>query len=145
MRTVFGAVHTEPICTRQPDFIAVLIIEPAADCVQPVIVVRILFRLCVQCSNCRNRSCNSGASHHASQQNRFPAFPHFHKKLLPFSSKRTKNMFVHHYTGYQKKSQALLGKIYEMRKMTGLHFCLHCVIIEVFDFYRLPEVRRAFL
>lgn len=21
-----------------------------------------------------------------------------------------------------------------MRKMTGLHFCLHCVIIEVFDF-----------
>ena len=47
VRAVFGAVHAEPVCTCQPDFIAIFIIEAAAHCVQPVIVVRILFRLCV--------------------------------------------------------------------------------------------------
>ena len=68
MHAVFSAVEAEPVCTCQPDFVAVLVIEAAADCVQPVIIVRILC-LCRDggkagdCSGCC-RQC-----HHSCQQN----------------------------------------------------------------------------
>ena len=117
MRTVFGAVHTEPVCTRQPDFIAGTEATTAVQAIMPA------------------------------SKTAFQRFHIFIKSSSLFRQNEQKICLSiqFHYTGYQKKSQALLGKIYEIRKMTGLHFCLHCVIIEVFDFYRLPEARRAFL
>ena len=45
---VFAAVEAEPVRTGQPDLVAVLIVQTAADCMQPVIIA-VIGCPCVQC------------------------------------------------------------------------------------------------
>ena len=46
MRNVLGAVHTEPVSTCEPYFVAVHIVKAAANSVEPVVIIVISSRNC---------------------------------------------------------------------------------------------------
>ena len=65
MREILCTVHTKPVCTGQPHLISLRIIQFAALCVQPVIVVIIRCGSCQTRLNRRNAGRETSCHHHA--------------------------------------------------------------------------------
>ena len=116
--TVFRAVEAEPVCTSQPDLIAVCIVKLAALCVQPVVVIIICGSSGQACLYHRSSGRQTRCQHHAGNGSCSKFLFEFHGSISPFcncaeilcNALKASTFILFYYSMFCPKSQVISRK-----------------------------------